>query len=228
MTIENSTIAGNGAVTGGGIGNSERGTLTVLDSTIADNFTSGSYAGVTVGLLGGDGGGIDNAGSLTVVDSTIAYNQALNPGGGGGLYDEAGSTTTLDNTIVALNTDSGGADDIAGLALFPTSGYNLVGIDETGSLTNGVNGNLVGVTNPGLGPLTDNGGPTETMALLPGSPAIDAGSNALVAIDPATGPPIGTDQRGALWVRRGSMPAPRWTSAPTRPARPTWSTRRPS
>ena len=43
---------------------------------------------------------------------------------------------------------------------------------------NGVNGNQVGVANPGLAPLGNYGGPTRTIALLPGSPAIDAGSNA--------------------------------------------------
>jgi hypothetical protein len=74
------------------------------------------------------------------------------------------------------------------------------GGDGSGStgLVNSVNGNQVGTTlnpiNPRLGPLQNNGGPTQTMALLPGSPAIDAGSNAL-AVD-ASGSPLTTDQRG--------------------------------
>ena len=63
--------------------------------------------------------------------------------------------------------------------------YNLIGTGGSGGLTNGVNGNQVGVANPGLGTLADNGGPTQTIALLPGSPAIDKGSNAL-AVDPST------------------------------------------
>ena len=62
------------------------------------------------------------------------------------------------------------------------------------------NGNLVGVANPGLGTLADNGGPTLTIALQPSSPAINAGSNAL-AVDPTTGLPLSTDQRGAGFPR---------------------------
>ena len=61
-------------------------------------------------------------------------------------------------------------------------------------MVNGLNGNQVGVADPGLGTLADNGGPTQTIALLAGSPAIDMGSNAL-AVDPR-GNPLTTDQRG--------------------------------
>ena len=118
-------------------------------------------------------------------------------------FNVTSGQVTLYNTIVALNTDPKGADDIAsapGLMLSLVSGYNLVGVDETGSLINGTNGNQVGVANPGLGPLANNGGATQTIALLPGSPAIDAGSNAL-AVDPTTGLPLTTDQRGAGFSR---------------------------
>ena len=69
---------------------------------------------------------------------------------------------------------------------------------------NGVNGNIVGV-DPLLGPLADNGGPTQTMALLAGSPAIDKGDNTLVPIDPSTGLPVTTDQRGFTRVVNGSV-----------------------
>ncbi len=54
--------------------------------------------------------------------------------------------------------------------------YNLIGTGGSGGLVNGVDGNLVGVANPGLGALGNYGGPTETIPLLPGSPAIDAGT----------------------------------------------------
>ena len=80
------------------------------------------------------------------------------------------------------------------------SAYNLIGTGGSGGLVNGINGNQVGVADPGLGPLADNGGPTQTIALLPGSPAIDAGSNAL-AVDPTTGQPLTTDQRGPGFLR---------------------------
>ena len=50
-----------------------------------------------------------------------------------------------------------------------------------------------------MGPLADNGGPTQTMALLPGSPAIDAGSNALIPSG------VTTDQRGYARINNGTV-----------------------
>ncbi len=152
---------------------------------------------------GTNGGGLYVAGgTLSLANSTIAYNDVASGGAGGGL-DVIAGTATLDNTIVALNTNRTGsgatADDIAG-AVSSTSAYNLIGTGGSGGLTNGNNGNLVGVANPGLGPLANNGGPTETIALLTTSPAIDAGSNAL-AVDPTTGEPLMYDQRGPGFPR---------------------------
>ena len=167
------------------------------------------------------GGGIANDGTLTVVNSTIADNTVASGGSGGGLGLD-GSTATLDNTIVGLNTEGTGSgatpDDIDG-TVSSTSGYNLIGIGGSGGLVNGVNGNQVGVADPGLDPngLQANGGPTQTIALLPGSPAIDAGSNAL-AVDPTTGQPLQYDQRGP--DIHGSSAKP-WTSAPSKSSRPT-------
>jgi hypothetical protein len=91
-------------------------------------------------------------------------------------------------------------DDIGGRTVSSASAYNLIGTGGSGGLVNGVNGNQVGVANPGLGTLADNGGPTQTIALLDGSPAIDTGSNAL-AVDPSTGQPLTTDQRGPGFAR---------------------------
>ena len=91
------------------------------------------------------------------------------------------------------------ADDIDG-TVASASVYNLIGTGGSGGLTDGVNGNQVGVVNPGLGTLANNGGPTQTIALLPGSPANDEGSNAL-AVDPITGQPLTTDQRGIGFSR---------------------------
>ena len=102
---------------------------------------------------------------------------------------------------------TGPPDDIQVLAgtIAASSSCNLIGsvlISQGGSSgpQNEVNGNRVGVTDMGLAPLANNGGPTPTIALLPGSPAIDAGSVAL-AVDPATGLPLATDQRGAGFAR---------------------------
>ena len=156
------------------------GTATVTNSTIANNSD-----------VGGFGGGID--GSITGVNDTIAYNTATY--GGGGLWGDF----TLNNSLIALNTSGTGTpDDISG-TVSSASAYNLIGTGGSGGLVNGTNGNQVGVADPGLDPngLQNNGGPTQTIALVTGSPAIDAGSNAL-AVDPTTGQPLTTDQRGAL------------------------------
>ena len=95
-----------------------------------------------------------------------------------------------------MNTNDTGsgapADDIAG-TVASASANNLIGTGGSGGLVNGVNGNLVGVANPGLDPngLQDNGGPTQTIALLPGSPAIGAGSDNIPGVTVPS-----TDQRG--------------------------------
>jgi hypothetical protein len=159
LEVNNSTISGNRAGTfSGGIHNV--GTLTVNSSTI-----SGNSAGT-------DNGGIGNAsaGTLTVNNSTISGNSANNNGGGIG----NGSTATLNNTIVANN--EGG--NCAGLPV----------TDDGGNLE--WPGNDCGFAlsaDPLLGPLADNGGPTQTHALQPDSPAIDAAVEC---------PPPATDQRG--------------------------------
>jgi hypothetical protein len=228
MTVSNSTIAndfaGGSDGDGGGIDNTHL--LTVTDSTISNNSAIGfDFGGSNGGGIDNDGttivsdstiaynssfrgGGIDNDGTIIVSDSTIAYNLGYGVGGGignGTLSDDG--TATLDNTIVALNTNGSGSgatpDDISssyGSIVSSSSAYNLIGIGGSDGLTNGTNGNQVGVADPGLGTLASNGGPTQTIALLPSSPAIDAGSNAL-AVDPTTGNPLTTDQRGPGFPR---------------------------
>jgi hypothetical protein len=127
----------------------------------------------------------------------------VNTGGGsssygGGLFVGSGSPV-LHNTLIAGNFRGATGttrDDVSG-ALNPGGDYNLIG-DGTGmtGLTNGVNGNLVGSAaapiDPLLGPLQDNRGPTQTHALLAGSPAIDAGNNAYASM---------WDQRGLGFPR---------------------------
>ena len=191
-TLIDCTIDDNTASRGGGISNG--GTLSIIDSTIAGNSTA-TFA---------NGGGIFNGGTLTAVNSTIVYNDGgfnyyndESSTGGGGVYDLSGATATLYSTIVAANTADDGPDDIAGAGVCSASAYNLVGVDETGSLSNGTSGNLViGTANPGLGLLAYNGGPTQTIALFAGSPAIDAGSVAV-----ANEYSLTTDQRGPGYSR---------------------------
>jgi hypothetical protein len=200
LTLTNSTFANNSASSdfagsGGGISND--GTLTVTNSTFSNNSANGSF--------GSTGGGIFNfIGTLTVTNSTFANNSASGNSGGGGIYNVQGTltvtnstfsnnsavvgggisilncTTTLNGDIVVGNTDASGNDDIAGSGLDSTSSDNLIGANLTSSLTNGVNGNQVGVTvaQAGLAPLGYYGGPTQTFALLPGSFAIGKGITA--------------------------------------------------
>jgi len=162
----------------------------LINDTVSDNATFGGAGGSA------RGGGLNaSAGILSLTNSTIVDNNVASGGAGGGLDVEAGMVT-IANTIVALNTNGIGsgapADDIAG-TVSSASAYNLIGTGGSGGLVNGVNGNQVGVANPGLDPngLQNNGGPTQTIALLPGSPAIGTGSNNISGVTVPT-----TDQRG--------------------------------
>ncbi len=188
LIVNHSTISFNTAGDdGGGIsiaGNATFGaSLTINNSTISFN------------TAGKPGGGIFNGlGKLSVINSTITGNRCDvgNEGvlfHGGGVYTEGTGTDTLINTIIAGNfkgaSNSTPTDiDREGLPI-ATASHNLIGDTGTsGGIQNGVNGNIVGL-NPMLGPLQDNGGPTSTIALLPGSPAINAGSNILTTITTA-------------------------------------------
>jgi predicted outer membrane repeat protein len=218
LTVLNSTFSGNSVSDSGGAIDNEQpgGAVMVTASTFNNN--QATYFGGGISNLGasvtadnctfyqnsatdpvsGAGGGIACFDStLTVTSCTITANSA---GSGGGIQ-VSGTTATLRNTIVAvnLNTATGLADDVNG-ALDPGSSYNLIG-DGTGmtGISDMVNGNQVGnriqPINPMLGPLADNGGPTQTCALLVGSPAIRAGDPALAGT---------TDQRGVV---RGNPPS---------------------
>ncbi len=196
--IVNSVIAGNTSASSGG-GILAAGAMTVVNSTIAGNSSTSNLNAV------GGGGIFLAAGTMTVVNCTIAENTVVGSDEGGGILIYYGSLT-LDNTLIALNTSGAGTpDDIdvsPGGTVSSSSAYNLIGTGGSGGLVNGVNGNQVGVANPGLDPngLQNNGGPTQTIALVAGSPAINAGSNAL-AIDPTTGKRLTTDQRGKGFPR---------------------------
>jgi Bacterial Ig-like domain (group 3) len=200
LTITNSTISGNSTngsnSIGGGIVNSTgngTATLTITNSTLSGNSAIGG---------GNFGGGIYNStttgtATLTITNSTISRNSAN--GIGGGIYTTGSGTVTvkLSNTIVAGNTKSNGTtpDDING-TVDGTSSFNLIGTGGSGGLTNGVNNNQVGVANALLASLANYGGPTQTHAPLPGSPALNAGSNTL-----ANSAGLTTDQRGAGFNR---------------------------
>jgi CSLREA domain-containing protein len=194
-TISNSTFYGNRAsTTGGGIYSSD-GTLDVANTTFYSNTADTSGGGIynlgtaaisnttffSNSLLsgGGGGGGIMNGGTLTMTNSTLAGNGA-SPSSGGGIY-RFGGTATLRNTIVAYNTAGSGANCNGAIA---NGGNNL---DSGTSCGWGSTSGSMSNTDPKLGPLANNGGATQTMALSVGSPAIDTAN-------PATCP--ATDQRG--------------------------------
>ena len=173
LTATGSTFSGNSANGGGGLGSS--GDVILNNSTISGNSTTGF------------GGGITNYGTMSITNATVSGNS----GAGGGIYSGAG-TLTLANTIIAGNTSSGSPSNLGSGAILSGSN-NLIGSGSSGGLTNGVNGNIVLTDDADalLGTLQNNGGPTQTIALLAGSPAIGAGSNSL-----ATAAGITTDQRG--------------------------------
>jgi len=200
LTLNRSTVSGNSAGEGGGIDNN-RGTVSVAHSTISTNsavFRGGginnfapsdapNVATVTLtnstvsgNSVEGSGGGIfSNLGIVTINSSTVSGNSAFLSGG---INNQFGSTN-LKNTIVANN--SGGDCSVTSIT---SAGHNLIEDTSGGCAISGdLIGNIIG-SDPLLGPLTDNGGPTQTHALLPGSPAIDAGSTDC--------PPPATDQRG--------------------------------
>jgi hypothetical protein len=190
-SISNSTISGNSANGGGGIFN-DKGTASISSSTISGNSAGNGSGGgifnyqgttsVSNSTLSGNtaslgGGGILNQGTASVSNSTLSGNSA-NIRGGGGIYNSSGSATVT-STIIAANTNN---EDIAGAAAFTSGGNNLIGNKgDAEGFINEVNEDIVGTAanpiNPQLGPLANNGGPTQTQALLLGSPAIKAGSN---------------------------------------------------
>jgi hypothetical protein len=186
LTIRSSTLVGNSAegsypfcaigrtcfIDGGGIFN--QGKMIMSNSTLADN-TAFSASGFPYGR----GGGISNVGTAIISNSTLSGNAAY-PGGG------ISGAVAIQNSIVA-NSPSGGNCNGA----VTSNGYNLssdgtCNLSNTGDLNN---------TDPMLGALQNNGGPTQTMALLPGSPAIDAGNPS--GCTDGQGHLLKTDQRGA-------------------------------
>jgi hypothetical protein len=179
LTINNSTLNGNVAggsfsiAHGGGIYNNTTGRVTINNSTISGNSTSAV----------GQGGGIYNNGGATINNTTISGNTASYRGRGDNIYNV--STAVLQNSIVASSTNGNCYGSVT------SNGYNLssdgtCSLDNTGDLNN---------SDPRLGPLQNNGGPAQTMALPSGSPAIDAGNPS--GCTDGQGHLLKTDQRGA-------------------------------
>ena len=206
-----SVVDNEGAYGGGVVNYPGTANLVMTDSLIARNLASDNSNGVAGGLSAengatvdltnvtisgntatNDGGGIwhDSTSVVTLNNVTITGNTSDSiPGNastasGGGIYIDTAGSLTMRNSILYGNTDATGGDapDCAGP--LTSGGENIVGT-TTGCTFAPATGDLVGV-DPRLAPLSDNGGPTQTHALLPDSPAIGRGGGDAAA----------TDQRG--------------------------------
>lgn len=173
MQLHNCTVSGNKGGVGGGIYN--KGQMYMDNTTVSGNTA-------------GWGGGIYIAGSfLMTFNITVSDNQAQTEGGG--VWKINGSSFTPANSIIAGNA-APSDNDIHGL--INSQGNNL--IENRGNSSGYVASDLPDGSNPLLGALQNNGGPTDTHVLLAGSPAIDAGNDCKVyaSINCA---PYGDDQR---------------------------------
>src|SRR5262249_5607556 len=151
-------------------------TVTLTNCTI-----SGNSAQVGGGGVSNSGNGPGNETTVTLTACTISGNTAAQ---GGGLYNHNGlqdqAAGILTDTIVAGNSTSGGVpSDIGGReATNVTGSFNLIGTGGSGGIVGGAQGNIVvaSLANLGLAAQADYGGPTQTIALLPGSAAIGKGT----------------------------------------------------
>ncbi len=184
VRVATCTFSGNSAIhDGGGIGTNSLTTLTVANSTFSGNSAG---AGGGIGNVGGE-----NGGTLTVTNSTFSDNS-------GGSISNSGSAAIVTNTILANSIPGGNCtgtiiDGGHNIDDGATCGFMGTGCDTT-------TGSSFCSTNSQLDPagLGNNGGPTQTIALAPGSPAIDAGDPEVCANPPVSG----VDQRG--FVRPGT------------------------
>jgi PKD repeat protein len=166
MTASGTTFVNNSAsLDGGAIYNMQN--LTVINSTFLANSASGT------------GGGIGNGGTMVIKNSTFSENSAGSSPGGSGIYNAGVMNYT--NNILANSTQR---NDCYNIGTIGTNTSNLV---ESNAAAPNSCGTPSLSSDPQLAPLTDNGGPTQTMALLSDSPAINAGNDSAC---------VTTDQRG--------------------------------
>jgi hypothetical protein len=173
--VGNGGSGGNGGAGSGGGLYVVAGTATLNDNTLSKNHAGGGNGGAGGNGVPSGGSGSDGA----------AFGGGLSNGGG---------TAALANTIVA-----GNGADVSGAVT--SQGNNLIGATDgsSGWVSSDLTGTSAHPLNPLLAPLGHYGGRTETMALLPGSPAIDAGNDALIP------PGVTTDQRGRPRTVNGNV-----------------------
>ncbi|MBW1785920.1 MAG: hypothetical protein JRK53_04770 [Deltaproteobacteria bacterium] len=185
VSIQNSTLSGNEAGSDGGAiygaASSDGDTrITVNNSTISGN-DAGNRGGAIYAFES------DGDTQITVNNSTISGNSAGSDGGGLFISDVDDAEIILRNTILAGNSASSNSPECN---QFDSEDYNLIQ-DPTDCQITGDTGNNITDQDPLLGPLADNGGPTQTHALLNGSPAIDSADS----LD-TEGVVVNYDQRG--------------------------------
>jgi CSLREA domain-containing protein len=196
----------------GGAIHSTSGTLNLTNTTFSNNFAQHI------------GGAIDSRGPVNVANCTIAGNQAARAAGiynqgnnssitnstittnsastsNGGVENEIGAVMKVKSTIIAGNSAASANPDVHGA--FASGGFNLIGkADGSTGFTAGTDlkGTIAAPIDPKLDPngLQNNGGPTKTIALVFGSPAIDTG---VAGLDPSTSAVLTTDQRGPGFPR---------------------------
>ena len=185
-TLTACTFNNDSGISGGGLENLATATVTNCtfsnDTATSTSSIDGGGAIANVNAIGGA--------TLTVLNCTIANSAAINGCSGGGILNQTGATLNLINTIVAENTATGSGPEVAGSV--NSADHNLIGDGRGMSIVTDKGGNLIGgngkpVIDPRLGPLQNNGGPTQTLALLADSPAIGHADNTKAP---------GTDQRG--------------------------------
>jgi len=196
VTVTNSTFTGNSAADGGGIYNGN-GTFTVTNSTFSGNTAfavdsgGGIYnnTGATLTVLNSTfsgnsstfGGGLANFGTANISFATFYGNTATTDGGN--IYTGQGNTTSVQNTILTLGTPN----NCGGNAVLSNFAGNMATDLSCSGVTQVIPAAL------SLGPLANNGGPTQTHALLTGSIAINAAS----ACTDIFGASVTQDQRGS-------------------------------
>jgi predicted outer membrane repeat protein len=202
LVVESSTVSGNTSHDrGGGIAN---GTLEssyelrqiqlwMTNSTVSGNTADGHGGGIYTGLGEFHRVLLDNV----TITANVADADGDDDGDGGGLFNRLGEVQ-FRNSILAENEDrspSTRRPDCWTPRRFDSRGHNLIGVAATCPLDGILFGNLLGV-DPRLGPLQDNGGRTQTHALLADSPAIDAGNPSGCMSDISRY--LTVDQRGAM------------------------------
>ncbi|MEZ0299942.1 MAG: choice-of-anchor Q domain-containing protein [Candidatus Methylacidiphilales bacterium] len=192
LSLLNSTVSDNTAVNIGGILSVR--ILTITGSTISGNiatgassqgggvFQSGSIANVTNSTFADNeanqgGAWFQNGGTLNINSSTISRNISRDTSSSGGAGVVSKNTFTLGNSILSGNI---GYDWSRLAGTFHDNGYNIVGNYAAVTAPPIASTTRTGITNPGLAALGNYGGPTQTMALLPGSAALNSGNPALV------------------------------------------------